>query len=177
MSRGAALAYLVAATALFWGGWTVAGWRWQASVAKLEKDHAKSLADASLEAVTRLQAAAKRNDDLERQLDSQAADIDRLMKEKTDAIRRYATGRACLGAPLVRVLNNSTPNQRDAGDLPEASRQPLPDDAAFATDQDIGEWVANATKQYDTCRGRLQAIADFYATEGVTHEGQPDGNP
>ena len=46
--------------------------------------------------------------------------------------------------------------------VPEAAFEPVSAAAAFATDTDVGLWAAGARRAYDTCRGRLQAIADFY---------------
>lgn len=79
-------------------------------------------------------------------------------QEKTDALNRLATGRRCLDAAVVRVLNDERPAQPDA--LPETGGEPVP--VRFATDADVGRWAITCRSAYDTCRGRLDAIRRFY---------------
>jgi len=49
--------------------------------------------------------------------------------------------------------------------VPAPAGQPAGADAAFATDTDVAEWAAHARRSYDTCRGRLDAVRDFYQEE------------
>jgi len=61
--------------------------------------------------------------------------------------------------------------------VPEAPGGVVPADGAFATDTDVGLWIAGAQRSYNTCRGRLQAVADFYSTKPVTPEPEEEKQP
>lgn len=159
---------LIIALALCLGlalGWLANGWRLGESLAELERDHASERSRAAAESLARLALANQRADQLTRRL--AAAEIERgqLMQEKTDALRRLTTGRPCLDHRAVRLLN---PAPSHPERLPEAASQPDRAAAGFATDHDVGTWIATAIRHYDTCRDRLAAVAEFYEHEGAT---------
>jgi methionine-rich copper-binding protein CopC len=139
---------------------TLTLWRVEVAHHALTKtEHAEQAVKAAQAATARLQMAAELNNQIVAEVTKQEQEIQRLNKEKNDALRKLTVGRPCLSGAAVRVLNS--PGQ-PAGPVPDAGPEPLPADAAFATDTDVGQWIADAQESYDTCRGRLAGIASFY---------------
>lgn len=114
-------------------------------------------------ALKRLEAAQARGDALTLQL--QQAEAQRLADNRgnADEIRRLTSGRACLSAGTVRLLNRGTARGADphAGPVPPAASEPAAADGAAASDTDVALWADSARSQYDTCRGRLDALIDW----------------
>ena len=145
------------------GGASLMADRKNAEIAEIQSHHAQAQAAATQAALERLLAARRRGDLLEARIATSEAALQNQTEEKEDAIRRLTVGRPCLDGAAVRVLNSSPGLKPSA--VSEATGQPLSADAAFATDTDVGVWAAGAWRQYDTCRGRLQAVADFFGTD------------
>lgn len=161
MNPQAVIAAIIA-IACFGAGWLTEGWRKDGQIARLERAHAEQRAaeiQQHLDDITEAEEVGRR---LSARLAAAEADRETITQEKTDALRRLTTGRRCLDADAVRVLNAAS--LKPTG-VPEAAFQPVSADAAFATDTDVGLWAAQARRAYDTCRGRLQALDDFYAKE------------
>lgn len=153
---------LALAAALVFGGYTVEGWRAERDQAEREREIDKAVARGAESNLHKVVAAQAHADWLQAKLAAAEGERDQLILEKNNAIRRLTTGRRCLDSAAVRVLNQPLRAGLNAGAVPEAASQPVPADAAFATDTDVGIWANEARRAYDTCRGRLQAIADFY---------------
>ena len=150
--------YLLAGL-LFTNLFTLAAWRMASSEAEAcqtarAHDTTKAKLAEAEQALEEAVATIEKNNEVLAVVAAQEAKIDRLTKEKADAVRKLTTGRRCLDGAAVRVLN--------AEAVPDPVSKPLPADAAFATDTDVGEWIAGARKAYDTCRARLDGIAAFY---------------
>lgn len=130
-----------------------------AELARVREAGARDQATIAEHNSRRLLDAQTRSDQLTRQLaaaNQAAADA----QEKFDvAIRRATTGRRCLSAPALRVLNGTNSIRID---LPEALRGTAAEDGAFATDTGIGLWIGAAGRQYDECRRRLDALIDWH---------------
>lgn len=153
------LVAIIVAACCFIGGALTEGWRKDGQIARIERAHAEQRAaeiQQHLDAITEAEELGRR---LSAKLAAAEADRETLTQEKTDALRRLTTGRRCLDADAVRLLNDT--GLKPAG-VSAAAFKPVSADAAFATDTDVGQWAAQARRAYDTCRGRLQAIADFY---------------
>lgn len=166
MSRG--LIYLLLWSAytsacLFAGSW-VEGNAKDAVIAGLKLTHATEQRVAAEAALLDLQAAKDRGDLLENRL--AAADRSRQTQalEHAREIKRLATGRPCLNAGLVGLLNGATGTAPAA--VPEAAGEPAAAAAAAASDSDVAGWIDHAKRQYDACRDRVQALSDF-------HQGAP----
>jgi len=160
-----ALACGLFAAVCFAGGWVAEGWRMSTEIADIKKTHAEQQSAAMTQALRQLVAARAHGEQLAARVAEQENALNTLAQEKDDAVRRLTVGRRCLDSAAVRVLNaGRRPDPKPA--VPEAAGQPVPADAAFATDTDVGVWIGQCRRGYDTCRGRLQAIADF-------HEGLP----
>lgn len=119
--------------------------------------HAEQIVKAREEQLAYIQEAINFNDVLVAQLSEYEKQLGTKEKERSDAVRKLTSGRKCLDAAVVRVLND-VPGPPDG----QAEPYPLSKDGSFATDTDVGEWASHAKQQYDVCRGRIDAIADFY---------------
>lgn len=139
-------------------------WAWQANsyeakLADMRSSIAESDRMRARAAATALQAAQVRGDVLTRDLLARENLITKLSKEKRDALSRLTTGRPCLGADAVGVLND--PNGAGAG-VPPSTGNTAATGGGFATDTDVGHWAAAARAAYDTCRTRLDALIDWH---------------
>ena len=154
------LAALIVAALCFAAGWSVEGWRKNAEIARLEAVHSAQRARDAEAANADIAAAQARGDALVARVAMAENARTQVTQEKTDAIRRLTAGRPCLGSAAVRLLNQ--PAGLKPAAVPETASQPAGADAAFATDTDVGLWANTARRQYDTCRGRLGAVAEFF---------------
>ena len=165
---------LAAATALVAGGGGYAlGHRLakadgDAALAKVQRDHATLETKAAEAALARLQEAQARGDALEERLAVEEASRQSQALEHAREIKRLTTGRPCLNAGTVRLLNESA-GRPGAASVPAPANGIAAADAAAASDTDIAGWIDNAQRQYDTCRSRLDALIDW-------HQGDSDGH-
>lgn len=157
-----AIVFAAIAALLITAGWTANGWRKDAEIERIERAHAEQRARDAEAAADEIAAAVKRGNELAARVTAAETTRDAALQETKDALRRVTTGRPCLSGPAVRLLNESA-GLKPA--VPATPGQPASADAAFASDSDVGEWIAAAIRHYDTCRGRLAAVADFYKEE------------
>ena len=160
------LLVLGAAALIFAAGWAVEGWRMEAEISAKDADLARAEKAAAEAVQDRLASAIKRSDELQTALAEHRLLIDQLTEEKNDAVKRLTVGRPCLDGAVVRVLNTRMQSGiKPGGAITQTASEPLSADGAFASDTDVGLWIGQCQRAYDTCRGRIQAISDFYATE------------
>lgn len=150
----------VFAVLLFAAGWAVEGWRKDAEIDRIERAHAEQRARDAEVAAEEITAATKRGNELAARAAAAEATRDTALEETRNALRKVTTGKPCLSGAAVRLLNESGGLKAAAAAVP--SGEPAREDAAAATDTDVAQWAAFAIRSYDTCRGRLDAIADFY---------------
>lgn len=170
------LAYGVIAALIFAAGWAVEGWRMGKKISDIEKTHVESQLKSSAENTQALASANARADVLALKLAGWEVTLNAFAEEKNREISRLVTGRRCLDAGVVRVLNREIIPSRSGGALsqtpglvlrPDAAATAPADDREFATDNDVAQWVGVCKRSYDACRGRLEMISDFYAKGGV----------
>lgn len=161
--KGALVA--LAAAAIFGAGWLVEGWRMERELSDLKRQYAEQVATAADQNTIELAQANDRADRLQVRLAAEESARQTVLEEKNNALRRLTAGRPCLSEPVVRVLNSPKPAAIQPRLISQAAGGPVSADAAFATDTDVSLWIAGAQRAYDSCRGRLQAIANFYAGE------------
>lgn len=166
MSRG--LIYLLLWSAytsacLLAGVWTESNAK-NAEIDRLKLNHATQQRVAAEAALLDFQGAQARADQLQNRL--AAADRSRQTQalEHAREIKRLATGRPCLNAGLVGLLNGAGGTAPAA--VPETAGQPAAADAAAASDSDVAGWIDHAQRQYDACRDRVQALSDFHQGPG-----------
>ena len=136
----------------------------KADMADLRSTHAETARLAAMAAANTLQQAQQRGDALTDALAQSQVQIDQLSTEKRHALARLTTGRACLTAAAVRVLNQPD-DPADYGAtavVPTARSSSEAEDAAAATDTDIGHWIVTAKSQYELCRERYHALIDWH---------------
>lgn len=155
------LAIALFAGFFFFAGWSVEGWRKDAQIAAMNATQQQAKAAAASQAAGELQAAVLLGDALSARLVQSESRLSQLTEEKDHEIRRLTQGRRCLDSAVVRVLND--PASRASAAVPAATGDPVRADAPFATDTDVGLWATDARQRFDSCRTRLDAIADFYA--------------
>lgn len=154
------------ATLLVLAGWQVEVWRAGKASAEREQAIAQAEARGAQANLTLVAAANKRADGLAASLAAAEINLEKLNQEKADAIRSLTIGRRCLDSAAVRVLNERLPTHVNGGAVSEAAGRFVSADAAFATDTDVGLWIGQCQRGYETCRGRLAALADFYKGTG-----------
>lgn len=141
-------------------GWAVNGWRLNAEIERIKGAHQADVARNALAATVRLDGAQRLNDKIETELNELRLLKAKQDQEKDDAIKRLTTGRRCLDAAVVSVLNGSA--TASAGAVPEAGSEPLPGTARFATDADVGIWARACRSAYESCRADRAGIREFY---------------
>ena len=144
--------------------WTVQGWRMDAAMANLKNEHTQARAELTERNAKHLVRVWDRGDELASNLASQRTRITQLHQEHTREINRLTTGRACLSAELVGVLNRTQPAPTDGPyPLPAPTGSAASADAgAFATDADVGNWTASARQQYAECASRLGSLIEWH---------------
>lgn len=131
-----------------------------ATVRATQAETAKLQAQASARA---LQTAHERGNALSIALAAAQTQAHQLQKAQHATLQTLATGRACLHADAVRLLN-----QPDA--TAPGGPEPVPPPpggaaatgAAFATDADVGHWAIDARAAHTDCRQRLDALIDWH---------------
>lgn len=163
MSRGIAVSCVLLAALSGVVGWQLGRLPVLAELADLRTTHAETARLAARSAANTLQQAQQRGDVLADALAQRQVQIDKISREKRDAINRLTTGRVCFSSAAVRVLNDDPADYGAAPAVSPATSGPDAADGAAATDADIGQWVITARAQYATCRQRLDALIDWHA--------------
>lgn len=85
-------------------------------------------------------------------------------RKQASAARSLTTGRECLSAELVRVLNAGAPDAElsaDTGVAAAGSGAAAADSGHAASDADVNDWIEQVRAQYGVCRARIRAIGRF----------------
>lgn len=140
-------------------GWLLASSAGDARVSALREQMSRSQAAQAEHASRTLLDAHARGDALTGQLFAATRAAARLRKERDDALQLATTGRVCLDADSLRVLDGA-PGLAVA--LPTAPGGATAADGAVATDTDIARWALDAGEQYEECRQRLDTLIDWH---------------
>lgn len=135
-----------------------------AVIARMEADQAKSEAAVIAAGAKRLRAALALGDALFNQLAEAEKARQKTALEHQREIKRLTTGRPCLNADVVGLLNGTGQGDSASG-LSASASGAASEDGPFATDTDVAGWADNARRQYETCRDRLGALIDFETGE------------
>jgi prophage endopeptidase len=142
---------------------------YKAQVTELQLDQERKVSAARADDIETLKLSQQHGDALTRQLQVTESTLTKKQKELHDAIRTQTTGRACLSGRTVSLLNNAG-TAHASSDLPTpatgtaAADGATASDTAYASDQDIADWAANARTQHDICRARLDKLIDFFTS-------------
>lgn len=141
--------------------------RCTAAIATLKADQATQERQAAQAALDRLQQAQARGDALQARLAAEETNRQTQAQEHAREIKRLTTGRPCLNAGTVRLLNEPTGHPGTAT-VPATPSGATAADAPASSDTDVAGWIDNARHQYDACRGRLDALIEWHqeATDG-----------
>ncbi len=140
------------------GGFTTTSLYYRAQISDIKLAQANKDKATQAAATAALLSAQRSGDDLSNRLAQAESTLNLKSLEVSREVSRLAIGRNCLSADLVSLLNQST---AASGVATAPASAPVAADAAFATDQDVGEWIVFAQSQYDTCRARLGALIDW----------------
>lgn len=127
----------------------------------LKAEHSEQLANTANAALARIVAANQRADSLQADLDKTEQRLSTSNIETQHEIVKNTTGRACLNARTVRLLNHEATGSQSAS-LPTPARELAAPDAAIASDLDVATWANTAITQYDSCRARLAALIAWH---------------
>lgn len=145
---------MLAAVAALFGSGVYSGHHWATTKADAARARA---ADAHL---AQLQAETRRADAAAAAL---ATAESRIVTKTVEVIRHVptvTTGRLCLGADAVGLLQPGT----DWGPYQPAGESAGQGAAhAAASDRDVAYWAAEANRLYETCAERMNALADWHA--------------
>ena len=140
--------------------------RCTATIAKLNVEETERMRLVAQAALDRFRAAQARGDALEARLAENERILETQAQEHAREIKRLTTGRPCLNAGTVRLLNE--PAIRLAA-VPAGVSSPIgrtaAADAPAASDTDVAGWIDGAQRQYGECRGRLDALIDWHEGE------------
>lgn len=148
-------------TLSYGAGWAINGWRLNAEIERIKGAHQAEIARNALAATVRLEDAQKLNDKIAAELNDLRLARAKQDQEKDNEIKRLTTGRRCLSAAVVGVLNASGAADA-AGAVPPAGSEPVPGTARFATDSDVGLWARACRSAYESCRADRAGIRKFY---------------
>ena len=171
MRHLAALLALCAALILVAGytlGARAAAKQHRAEIAELHLRHENAARMAAEAALARLHAAQARGEELAARVANEQAKRQTEAKEHQREIQRLTTGRACLNAGTVRLLNRAAADANAAPSMPEAAGAIAASNAPAASDTDVAGWADRARREYEHCRSRLAALIDW-------HTGQSNG--
>ena len=149
---------MLAAVAALFGSGVYSGHHW----ATTKYNAARAIA-ADL-AVQRIRSEMQRADALAAQL---SAAESRIVTKTVEVIRHVptvTTGRLCLGADAVGLLQPGAhwgPYQPAGEPAGQGSAH------AAASDRDVAYWAAEANRLYATCAERMNALADWHAAQIV----------
>lgn len=126
-------------------------------------------------ALVQLQTAQARGDALSNGLLQQQNKIDLLKQESHRAITQTTTGRTCLDAAALRVLDSAPgisvmPTPTGSAVAAGASPGTTGGDSTawYSTDTQVALWAADTGAAYETCRTRLDALINWHHQESNT---------
>lgn len=147
--------------------------RTETQLATVERDHARQLAAAADAASVVMHAAQQRGNALSAGLLAAESEIQTMKEQRDEALVRATTGRRCLDAGALRVLDDARQPKTPApvpvatggaaapGATTAAGLSPA-GGGEWASDTDVARWANHAQLAYDTCRARLDALIDWH---------------
>ena len=140
----------------------------QSQIETLKADQATQERQAAQAALDRLQQAQARGDALQARLAAEETHRQTQAQEHAREIKRLTTGRPCLNAGTVRLLNEPAIGLH-APALPAPASGADAADAPAASDTDVAGWIDGTRHQYDACRSRLDALIDWHQEAADGH--------
>lgn len=155
--------------------WQLTAAHYQNRISELQRGQTELIAHARKADLQTLQLANARADQLTTRLVTTQAQLDTTEREKAHALRQITTGRLCLDAGVVRVLNSPNTTAHGTAGVPTSASGAAAAGAAAAaagteplaepvTDTDVSLWVVDAKRRHEACRARLDALIDYHLT-------------
>ena len=181
---------VVLVVVLMTGSWLINGWRYEAEIANLNKMHAEAATRAATAHVRAMAEAAARGEAIVLANAAREIALNQALEDKNEEIRRLATGRRCLDARVVGVLNRRDGAATHGGAVSQAAAQPVrpaagaaagADDGQgaiasaaagepYASDGDVAGWMALCRARYDACRADRDDLRQFYSASQPADE-------
>ena len=133
-----------------------AGHHWATTSAEAARAKA---ADAHIK---QMNAELKRSDALAARLVTAEGRIVIKTVEVIKHVPNVTTGRLCLGADAVRLLQPTAQAAQHSPPGEPAGESPA---VAPASDRDVAYWAAEANRQYETAAARLNALIEWHQTD------------
>lgn len=170
--------YLIAALSFTSVGGLV-GYRWADKIGDLnlmqcEQAHLKAVNASQQKAREAIAHAYQAADQAILAAMSRADLAENKTKEVQHELKKYTTGRNCLSADARGLLQSAPAFERhrmpkgapvsdrtDAAPAFDPGNRDGGDGGQASTDRDVAEWISAATLQYERCRARLDAIAEW----------------
>ena len=180
------LAALLAVTVLAGAaGWTANGWRYEAQLSDLKSNYATATEKAASAHAKALAEANERGNHLVIEQAAMENTFNETLREKNNEIARLTTGRRCLDARVVGMLNRDDGAASNGRSAPQAAgvvvradgtaaagaddgQETAGNDGAdageesFASDADVAGWIALCRTRYDICRADRDRLRRFY---------------
>lgn len=153
-----ALAVTAACGAL--SAWAFTRNHYVAEIAGIKAGQATAREKAEKTAREQLETEQARGNALSDKLAKKETALTEKTQEVSRALSRLTTGRKCLDARTVGVLNDTSTGTA-ADDVRAATGTPDAADGPAASDTDVAGWINHAKGQYEICRGRLDALIDY----------------
>lgn len=139
-----------------------------------DRDTAIAAAQAKMEQAYSAKAAKSINEQVEKndkvvtRLSNAIDGNEKTRKKVSDAARNTTVYRYCLDSNTLRVLNNELGFSvlPAAAAAPQAATGTAQTDAGIATDANVVDWITQTAAQYQDCRARLSAWADWAKEHG-----------
>lgn len=162
---------LIAALIGFGGGWFVASKIGDANLMQCELNTETMLKTHEAETAERMRAAAQSTDNALAYAMNRIIGAEQQAEELKNELKNYTTGRDCLSAGALRLLQPAAVGKQR---MLEGAKGVDPAAAGFAanpgdrneaasTDADIAGWINAASKLYEQCRARIDAIGQWDA--------------
>lgn len=129
------------------------------TLTRMERDQARALLAQADAASLVLLEAQQRSDTLTHELEAWRQTAAEKQEALDAALLRATTGRRCLDAGALRLLDGATGLRVD---LPPAAGGAVAAHAAAATDTDLARWIARTGRQYEECRQRLDTLINWH---------------
>ena len=164
---------LIAALIGFGGGWFVAAKIGDANLMQCELSTETMLKTHEAETAERMRVAAKSTDNALVYAMNRIIDAEQQAEDLKNELKNYTTGRDCLSADARRVLQPATAAKQrmskgaasvDPAATGSAANPGDRNETTASTDADIAGWIVEASKLYEQCRERIEAIAIWDAS-------------
>jgi len=167
----ALIAALIAGSSGVWLGWRYADALGDERVARCNQRSADAVAAAERAARRRIEAAQVAGDAALLNERLRVESVTRTTEELQHALNRVTSDRTCLGGAARRLLNRSpgiaaASLPARAGGAAAAVATATADPGIVAgsdstSERDTAAWIARAAGQYDACRARIDAVAEW----------------